>query len=121
MADDMKDKFAREDKELATAGIRPLKLEMFHYPMAEIRERIDKFWGSHYWQRRIPSGFKMHMLELEKMFRKAATQAQCNLACERRWTNLAYRLREVLRFLRSKKRLVNSVDKNLGSALISRS
>ena len=121
MADDMKDKFAREDKELATAGIRPLKLEMFPYPMAEIRERIDKFWGSHYWQRRIPSGFKMHMLELEKMFRKAATQAQCNLACERRRTNLAYRLREVLRFLRSKKMLVNSVDKNLGSALISRS
>ena len=121
MADDTKDKFAREDKELAAAGIRPLKLEMFPYPMAEIRDRIVKFWGSQYWQRRIPSGFKMHMLELEKMFRKAATQVQCNLACERRRTNLAYRLREALRFLRSKKMLVNSVDKNLGSALISRS
>ena len=81
-ADDMKDKFAREDEELAAAGIRPLKLEVFPCPMAEISEQISKFWGSEHWQRRMPPGFKMHMLLLEKMFRKAATQAQCNLAYE---------------------------------------
>ena len=89
--------------------------------MAEIRERIGKFWGSEHWQRRMPPGFKMHMLLLEKMFRKAATQAQCNLAYESCRSNFTYSLREVLRLLKSKKMLVNSVDKNLGLALISRS